>query len=154
MDTLIPFLTDWGYFGLFLAAFIAGSLFPFSSEAVLIVLVKMGAHPIGCLLAATAGNTLGGMTCYWIGSLGKAEWIARLGIHERRIAQARRFLSGRGALMGFFGFLPVIGEAIAVVLGLMHSNIWLISISMFIGKALRYIFILYLSDGIIAWLCA
>ena len=149
MDTLIPFLVEWGYLGLFLAAFIAVILFPFSSEAVLVVLVQMGLHPIGCLIAATLGNTLGGMTCYWIGSLGKSEWIARLGISEQRLSQARRFLAGRGALMGFFGFLPVIGEAIAVVLGLMHSNLWLTTLSMFCGKALRYIFILYLSDGVI-----
>ncbi len=151
MDTLASLLIDWGYLGLFLAAFIAGSLFPFSSEAVLVVLIQMGCNPIGCLIAATAGNTLGGMTCYWIGSLGKSEWIVRLGIHEQRIEQARRFLSGRGALMGFFGFLPVIGEAIAVGLGLMHSNILLTSLSMFIGKALRYVFILYLAEGIITW---
>ncbi len=142
MDTIVQLLIDWGYWGLFLSAFIAGSLLPFSSEAVLLVLVRLGLDPVWCLAAAAAGNTLGGMTCYWIGSLGRMEWIGRLGVSERQLDRARRFLAGRGALMGFFGFLPAIGEAVAVALGLMRSNVWITAGAMFAGKALRYIVIL------------
>lgn len=142
MDAFIQFLVDWGYWGLFVSAFVAGSIVPFSSEAVMILLVKMGLDPVVCIAAATVGNTLGGMTCYWIGTLGKSEWIAKLGVSNRQLARARKFLAGRGALMGFFGFLPTIGEAIAIVLGLMRSNVWLTGGSMAVGKALRYIVIL------------
>ena len=110
METLTQILVDWGYGGLFVAAAIAGSVVPFSSEAVLAVLLGMGADPLGCLAAASAGNTLGGMTCYWIGTLGRTEWIAKLGVSTRQLARARKFMAGRGAMMGFFGFLPVIGE--------------------------------------------
>ena len=39
------------------------------SEAVMVILVGMGLDPAWCLVAASAGNTLGGMTCYWIGTL-------------------------------------------------------------------------------------
>lgn len=150
METLTQILIDWGYWGLFAAAFVAGSIVPFSSEAVMVVLVGMGADPAGCLAAAAAGNTLGGLTCYWIGMLGRPEWIARLGVGPRRLAQARKFLSGRGAAMAFFCFLPVIGEAIAIVLGLMRSNPWITGISMLAGKALRYLVILLSFEGIIA----
>lgn len=83
METLTQILVDWGYGGLFVAAAIAGSVVPFSSEAVLVVLLGMGADPLGCLAAASAGNTLGGMTCYWIGTLGRTEWIAKLGVSTR-----------------------------------------------------------------------
>lgn len=147
MDTIVQLLVDWGYWGLFLSAFIAGSLLPFSSEAVLLVLVRLGLDPVWCLAAAAAGNTLGGMTCYWVGSLGRMEWIGRLGVSERQLDRARRFLAGRGALMGFFGFLPAIGEAVAVVLGLMRSNVWITAGAMFVGKALRYIVILATFEG-------
>ena len=58
METLTQILVDWGYGGLFVAAAIAGSVVPFSSEAVLAVLLGMGADPLGCLAAASAGNTL------------------------------------------------------------------------------------------------
>ena len=140
-------LADWGYWGLFFSAFIAGSILPFSSEAVMIVLVHMGLDPVLCVAAASLGNTLGGMSCYWIGTLGKSEWVTRLGVSEKQLARARRFLSGRGALMAFFAFLPTIGEAIAIVLGLMRSNVWLTGGSMLAGKTLRYIVVLATFEG-------
>ena len=147
METITQFLIDWGYWGLFLSALIAGSVLPFSSEAVMLLLVQMGLDPVGCVAAAALGNTLGGMTCYWIGTLGKTEWITKLGVTTRQLARARKFLSGGGALMAFFSFLPTIGEAIAIVLGLMRSNIWLTSGSMLAGKTVRYIVILATFKG-------
>ena len=139
MEHLPHLFVEWGYWGLFLSAFVAGSLVPFSSEAVLVVLLRMGLDPAGCLLAATTGNTLGGMTCYWIGRLGKTEWITRgLHIDGAKLARAQRFLGGRGAVMGFFAFLPYIGTAIAIALGLMRSNQLITALSMFAGKAMRY----------------
>lgn len=150
MEAISEFFVDWGYLGLFLSAFIAGSILPFSSEAVMVVLIRMGLDPAGCVAAASLGNTLGGMTCYWIGTLGHSEWITRLGVSTRQLARARKFLSGRGALMAFFAFLPTIGEAIAIVLGLMRSNVCLTAGSMFAGKTLRYIVILASFEGIIS----
>ena len=142
LDTATQLCIDWGYWGLFLSAFVAGSIVPFSSEAVMVVLVRLGLDPALSLLAAATCNTAGGMTCYWIGTLGKTEWITRLGVSTRQLARARKFLSGRGALMAFFAFLPTIGEAIAIVLGLMRSNVWLTGSAMLAGKTLRYIVVL------------
>ena len=142
MESLTQCLVDWGYWGLVLSALVAGSVLPFSSEAVMIVLVHMGLDPVLCIAAASLGNTLGGMSCYWIGTLGKSEWITRLGVKEKQLDKARRFLAGRGAMMAFFSFLPTIGEAIAIVLGLMRSNVWLTGGSMLVGKTLRYIVVL------------
>ena len=62
MESLSQILADWGYWGLFFSAFIAGSILPFSSEAVMIVLVHMGLDPVLCVAAASLGNTLGGMS--------------------------------------------------------------------------------------------
>ena len=39
--SLTQFFTDWGYVGLFLSAFVAGSILPFSSEVVLVILVQI-----------------------------------------------------------------------------------------------------------------
>ncbi|MDE7069872.1 MAG: VTT domain-containing protein [Alistipes sp.] len=139
-DVLTRTFTEWGYLGLFLSALVAGSILPFSSEAVLAVLLGLGLDPLLLLLSASAGNTLGGMSCYWIGRMGRREWIARyLRIDEAQIARASRFLEGRGALFAFFAFLPYLGEAIAIVLGLMRGNGWIVAGAMFVGKALRYL---------------
>lgn len=133
--SLTQFFTDWGYVGLFLSAFVAGSILPFSSEVVLVILVRMGLDPLLCLFAAASGNTLGGMTCYWIGHLGKRDWITRyLRVEPAKIDRVSRFLEGKGALFAFFTFLPYVGEAVAIVLGLMRSNVWITAVAMFVGK--------------------
>ncbi|WP_295939494.1 YqaA family protein [uncultured Alistipes sp.] len=151
MEAFTQFLTDWGYWGLFISAILAGSIIPFSSEAVMIVLVRMGLDPVICVVAASVGNTLGGMTCYWLGTLGKSEWITKLGVSDEKLEKARKFLKGRGALMAFFCFLPTIGEAIAIVLGLMRSNVWFTSGAMLIGKTLRYVVVLGIAQGILSF---
>ena len=71
IDSTIQLLIEWGLPGLFISALLAGSIVPFSSELVLVALVKLGLPPIACLISATLGNTVGGMTCYYMGRLGK-----------------------------------------------------------------------------------
>ena len=151
MDAILQFLIDWGYVGMFLSALIAGTVVPFSSEAVLVALISMGLNPIGCVLAATAGNMIGGMTCYWLGSLGNMLWIEKyFGVNKKKLERAERFVKGRGAWMAFFMFIPFLGEAIGVVLGLMHANAWITAIAMFLGKSIRYIVITLTALGIIS----
>lgn len=152
MELFTELLIEWGYWGLFLAAMVAGSILPFSSETVMVGLIYLGLDPVLCLVAATAGNTLGGMSCYGIGRLGRGEWIMRLGVSERRMAQARMFLAGRGALMAFFCFLPLLGEAIAIVLGLLRSNVAITFGAMTVGKGVRYAAILLLYQGAVSFL--
>ena len=64
IETVSQILIDWGYPGLFISALLAGSIVPFSSEIVLLGLVKLGLDPTLCLISASLGNTAGGMTCY------------------------------------------------------------------------------------------
>ncbi|MEG1622504.1 MAG: YqaA family protein [Alistipes sp.] len=149
IESLTPFFVQWGYWGLFIAALVAGSILPIGSEVVFALLISVGLDPLWCLLSATAGNTLGGMTCYWMGHLGKREWIHKyLKVDEAKLNRVSRFLQGRGALMGFFAFLPYIGEVVAIVLGLMRSNLWLTTAAMALGKFLRYLAILLAMNGI------
>ena len=84
VDSLVQLLIDWGYFGLFISALLAGSIIPFSSELVMIALVKVGLNPAMCVLSATLGNTIGGMTCYYMGRLGKIDWIEKYFKVKRR----------------------------------------------------------------------
>nr|WP_320057062.1 YqaA family protein [uncultured Bacteroides sp.] len=150
VNELMQLLIDWGYCGLFLSALIAGSVLPFSSELVLVALVRAGLNPVLCVLAATMGNAIGGMTCYFIGHLGKTDWVEKyLGVKPEKVAKMQVFLQGKGAFMAFFTFLPFVGEIIAIALGFMRSNVWLTTFSMFIGKLLRYILMLLALEGFI-----
>lgn len=146
MDAFINFLIEWGYVGMFLSALLAGSAVPFSSEAVLAALLhpSTGLSPVLVILAASVGNLLGSLTCYWLGHLGKMEWLVKyFHMKEEKIVKMQAYLNGRSAFMAFFAFLPIIGTLIAVALGFLRSNIYVVSVSMFIGKVLRYIVVAY-----------
>ena len=121
---------------MFISAFIAGSFLPFSSEAVMTALIAAGLQ----------GNWAGSMFNYWVGHMGKLEWIERyLHVSKEKLEKAQRFMGKRGAWMGFFSFAPVLGTAICIALGLMRANLWISSLSIFLGKIVRYVLIAYLS---------
>jgi membrane protein YqaA with SNARE-associated domain len=144
MDFIITFLTKYGYWGMFLAAFLAGSVFPFSSEAVILALMATGLDPWQLMIYGTIGNVLGSVVNYAIGRMGKMEWIEKyLHVKKKDLDRAHRFLAGHGAWMGFFAFLPVLGSAITIALGLMRSNVIITFIAITIGKIFRYVILIY-----------
>lgn len=144
MEWIISFLTGYGYSGMLLAAFLAGSFFPFSSEAVMIGLIAAGLDPWQLMIYGTIGNVLGSCFNYSVGRMGKLEWIEKyLHVKKQDLDKAERFMAGRGAWMGFFAFLPVLGSAITILLGLMRANIFISLLSITIGKLLRYLILIY-----------
>ena len=144
MQFIIDILTSWGYLGMGLAAFLAGSFFPFSSEVVMVGLQTAGLDPWRLVIYGTVGNVAGGMFNYGVGRLGKLEWIERyLHVRREKLIQARRFMRGHGALMGFFSFIPILGSAITIVLGLTRANLPISIFSITLGKFLRYVLLIY-----------
>ena len=138
-DTYMEFLIAYGYIGVFIASFLAATILPFSSEVVLTGVLLAGSAYWPCMIAATLGNFLGGMSCYWLGMLGKVEWIEKyLKLDPVKLQKVQDWIKGKGSWMGFFVFLPGIGDFIAVALGFLRANIWVVAISMFLGKAIRY----------------
>ena len=137
MDFIVSLLISYGYWGMLITAFIAGSFFPFSSEAVMTGLLAAGLDPWGLIIYGTIGNVAGGM-------LGKIEWIEKyLHVKQQDLDKATRFMGGRGAWMGFFAFVPLLGSAITIVLGLMRANIPISLTSIALGKFLRYVVLIY-----------
>ena len=135
----MEFLIEYGYIGVFIAAFLAATILPFSSEVVLTGVLLGGAAYAPCMIAATLGNFLGGMSCYWIGMLGKIEWIEKyLKLDIQKVEKVQRWIQDKGSWTGFFVFLPGRGDFIAVALGFLRANVWIVAISMLAGKAIRY----------------
>lgn len=142
-DTLTLLLQQYGYWGMLLAAFLAGSFFPFSSEAVMLGLLAAGLHPIPLVVYGTIGNVAGSLFNYAVGRMGRLEWIEHcLHVKKHDIDKAQHFMAGHGAWMGFFAFLPIIGSAITIALGLMRANFIISWISITIGKLLRYVILM------------
>ena len=150
IQALTDFLLNYGYWGMLIAAFLAGSFFPFSSEAVMLGLFAAGLKTEPLIIYGTIGNVLGSMFNYSVGRLGRMEWIERyLHVKKESLDKAQRFMVGHGAWIGVFAFLPIIGSGITICLGLMRSNIIISTTSITIGKLLRYI-ILMAGAGLIA----
>jgi len=144
MDAFIDLLTNNGYWGMLLAAFLAGSFIPFSSEAVMLGLLAAGLDPWLLVVYGTVGNVAGSVVNYGVGRMGKTEWIERyLHVSKENMARAERFMNGRGAMMGFFAFVPILGSAITILLGLMRANIIISLASITLGKFLRYWILVY-----------
>jgi membrane protein YqaA with SNARE-associated domain len=147
MDIIVDFLVNYGYWGMLTAAFLAGSFFPFSSEAVMVGLMAAGLDPWILMGYGTIGNVLGSVFNYGVGRMGKLEWIEKyLHVKKKDLDKAERFMAGHGAWMGFFAFLPVLGSAITVALGLMRANIIIAFISITLGKIFRYIILIYSAE--------
>lgn len=142
--TISDFLINYGYWGMFVAAFIAGSVFPFSSEAVMAGLQLAGLSPLSLLIWGTVGNVAGSMFNYWIGSLGKLEWIEKyLHVKREKVIKTKQFMEQKGAWMGVLCFLPILGSVIAVTMGYMRANVYISFLAILIGKAVRYAVLVY-----------
>ena len=103
---------DGGLAALFAASFLASTLVPLSSEAVLFGYLKLHPQHLAAALAlATAGNTLGGLTSYALGRLVPERTQAKL---DQR---ALKFLRRYGSPLTFFAWLPVAGDALCIAAG-------------------------------------
>lgn len=139
---MLDLLVDYGPIGMLIASFIAGSVFPFSSEAVMLAMLAAGVDPLELVITASIGNVAGSMFNYGVGRLGRLDWIEKyLHVKKENLDRAQRFMGGHGAWMGFFAFLPILGSAISILLGLMRANVIITLISITLGKVMRYLII-------------
>lgn len=143
----MSFWFSLGYWGLFIISFLSATIIPFSSDVVVMGMVALKYHPWLVFIIAAIGNTLGGMTNYYIGKAGKTKWIEKyLKIPEKKIKKAEFYINKYGIFTALFTWLPGFGDALALVLGLFRVNVYLVSIFMFIGKASRYIVIIFFAE--------
>jgi len=139
MQDLINYLAVYGPAGMFLAAFLAGSILPFSSEIVLLTLLGAGASPVVLLLCGTAGNVLGALLNYWIGTLGREEWITRYAkVSPDKLERGKRYVQRYGAWAGLLSFIPIIGDLIVVAMGYLRTPVLLSVCTITASKYLRY----------------
>ena len=61
IEAIMTFLVSYGYMGMLIAAFLAASILPFSSEAVMVGLQAAGLDPVALIAYGTIGNVLGSM---------------------------------------------------------------------------------------------
>ena len=138
---------EWGYLGLFFASFLAATIIPFLSSEALLSLMIVNQYSLGTvLLVATIGNWLGGLSCYYIGWLGKWDLIEKhLKIKVLTLEGLKPKVDRWGAPLAFFCWIPVIGDPLAVGLGLFKTNPISVALWILIGKGIRYLVWAYIT---------
>lgn len=145
MEAFIEFLIANGSLGMFIAAFLAGSFFPFSSEMVMIGLLGAGAHSTGLLIWGTLGNVLGSVFNYYVGSLGREDWILKYTkVPPEKLERGKRYVQRYGPWAGLLGWIPLLGSVVTVALGYLRVNLPLSLMTIATGKFIRYQVLIYL----------
>lgn len=128
-----------GYWALFASAFGAATLLPMYSEAVLLSMAAAGYEVRLLWLFATVGNTLGAVVNWLIG-----RFSARLVEHprlsggRRQLARAQDWYARWGVWSLLLAWLPVGGDALTLIAGLMRVRLPLFVLLVGAGKGARY----------------
>jgi len=131
---------------LFFSALIAATILPFYSEAFLYwVLQESGAIALP-LLIATAGNVLGACINWWLGKeilrFRGRRWFY---FDAQQIDRAQRGFQRYGLWTLLLSWLPLIGDPLTLIAGMMKVRFRLFLLLVTIGKASRYLFIAWLA---------
>jgi membrane protein YqaA with SNARE-associated domain len=129
------------YLSLFAIAFASATILPLQSEAVLTALLVTGDRAWWLLLVvASVGNTLGAGINWWLGRemnrFRDREWFPA---SAHRMGQAEALYARYGRWCLIFAWIPVIGDALTVVAGVLKENFWLFLALVGIGKTARYL---------------
>ena len=123
------FTAEAGLAGLFLASFLSATLLPGGSEAVLFAVIKL--HPeqtLPALVLATLGNTLGGMTTYFMGRL----------LPQHLAPEKSALMRRHGPPILLLAWAPIVGDALCAAAGWLRLPPVACALWMAAGKAARY----------------
>ena len=133
------FLDPYGYPALFALSFLASTVIPVGSEWHLGVLLIQQKDPVTIVAVATFGNTLGACTTWAIGLYGGPFLICRvLRIDAAAEASAERIYRRYGAWSLLFSWLPVIGDPLCLLGGILRVGFRCFILFVFTGKLIRY----------------
>ncbi|WP_395022354.1 YqaA family protein [Dongia sp.] len=136
------------YAGLFTAAFLSATILPGSSEVVLVMLALERKLDVTLLLlVATVANTLGSIVGWimgrWFANLSGRRWFPA---SPAQMERASRWFGRYGVWALALAWVPLIGDALTIVAGVLRVHLGLFTALVGLGKALRYVAVLYGAD--------
>jgi len=139
IPSMSEFLTAHGLWSLFFISFCASTLLPLGSEWLLIALLLQGSNPVATVAIATLGNSLGAGTNYLIGYYG-GDWLIEnvLRIDKIRQQRAESWFNRYGSWSLLLSWLPVVGDPLCLVSGMLKTPLLRFSLLVTTGKGLRY----------------
>jgi membrane protein YqaA with SNARE-associated domain len=131
-------LPRYGLSTVFVVALVSATLLPLGSEPVVFGLVKLNPDLFWpAVVVATAGNTIGGAITWWMGY--GAEVLYERVKHHRVEARALGWLRRFGPRACLLAWLPVVGDPLCAVAGLLQLPFWPCVAYMAVGKFVRYV---------------
>lgn len=145
------FLIANGLPALFFLSFLAATVLPLGSEWLLVALV-LNRLPLESVVAtATVGNYLGACTTYGIGLWGATFLVRKMvGINDNDLARAQGFYRKYGSWSLLFSWVPVVGDPLCLIGGMMRMNFVLFSLLVVAGKLARYLAIGMITASVMA----
>lgn len=139
-------LVHYGLFSLFLLSFLAATLVPLGSEWMVVTMLLAGKTPPAVVAVATAGNYLGALTTYWIGLYG-GDFLKRrlLRMDDKSTRKAERFYDRFGSYSLLLSFLPVVGDPLCLIGGVLRVSFIRFSLLVVAGKLARYAAVAWLA---------
>lgn len=135
------------YLILFSSAFLAATILPFYSEVVLFALLRQGGDPALLVAVATVGNTLGAVVNWLLGRyllhFQDRRWFY---FSRKQIARAQDWFQHYGFWTLLLAWMPVGGDALTLIAGIMRVRLWLFVLLVGLGKGLRYVSVVYLQE--------
>ena len=134
------------YLSLFGISFLAATILPFSSELSLAGLISASNFNNSLLLiAASLGNIFGSVVNWLIGFYSRnftsKKWFP---FNEIQIARSSKWFEKFGKWSLLFAWVPIIGDPLTLVAGLLRVKFLDFIILVAIGKVSRYLVVLYL----------
>ncbi|MEE4240508.1 MAG: YqaA family protein [Desulfopila sp.] len=134
------------YFFLFSSAFLAATILPFYSEVVLFALVRQGEPGWLLVVVASLGNTLGAAVNWYLGRFllhyQDRRWFY---FKTHQVESMQRWFQRYGVWSLLFAWLPVGGDALTFIAGIMKVRFPLFFALVGTGKTVRYIAVVYLA---------
>lgn len=129
------------YFSLFLTSFASATLLPGGSEALFVYLLSEHLSPILLLGVATLGNTLGAFANYILGKYATDFALRKNYMKEKHLQKASSLFEKYGAWSLLFSWLPIIGDPLTFVAGIVRYAWWKFIIIVGFAKLARYVFV-------------
>ncbi|MGA1940114.1 YqaA family protein [Arcobacter sp. YIC-310] len=129
------------YLTLFISALVSATLIPFGSEALLIYDIKEGYNLYLLLFFATFGNSLGSIINYFLGLKGEQFLVKKKLLNEKRVLNTKNYFDKYGAWCILLSWVPIIGDPITFIAGVLKFNLKLFILLVVIAKFSRYAFI-------------
>ncbi|MFC3691782.1 YqaA family protein [Chenggangzhangella methanolivorans] len=137
-------------FGLFSAAFLAATLLPAQSEALLVALILSETQPIWTLVAvASLGNVLGSLTNWLIGRqidrFKDRRWFPA---SEAGLERAKNWYARYGRWSLLLSWAPIVGDPLTLVAGALREPLWSFLLLVTVAKTGRYLALAAITTGV------